>query len=353
MDAIKRTIAQAKARYEVLTTRWRLLAHLLGTLERYGNRRGNTYAAAISFIGILSLVPILMVSFAVAGFVLAWNPSLLTQLTDAVVENIPGSLGDQLNSVIDSAIASRRAVGVIGLISAALTGIGWMGLMRNGLTEMWGGRIKHNAILGKIYDLGTFVGMGALFVVTIALTVVSAGPLGTMIIDFLHLPDTGVIAFGLRAGTTVVSVAATWLLFIVVLAWLPRHPIPVRAIAWPALGTAVVFEILKSVGGIYLRSVLGSPAGAAFGPIIGVMVFAYLASRIVLYAAAWCAADPANEKYLVVDEVEAPAEPEPATVVLAPVYEAEPERQTGRLIAAAGLGAAAAGIVGWLGRDGR
>lgn len=353
MDGIKQIVARLTALWERAVERWPLLAHLMATLDRYNQRRGNAYAAAISFIGFLSLVPILMVSFALAAFVLVWNPTLLTDITDAIVKNIPGALGEQLNSVIDSAIASRRAVGIIGLISAALTGIGWIGLMRNGLTEMWGGRIKSNAVLGKVYDLGMFVGLGLVFLVTIALSVASAGPVGPAVMDFVGIPENGVTLALLRVATIIISIVATWLLFLMVLAGLPRCKIPVRAIVWPALGTAVIFEILKSVSGLYLQSVLGSPAGAAFGPILGLLVFAYLASRIVLYAAAWSAADPKNADLLIVDELEQPDEPEPKTVLLAPVYEAEPDRQARRLLAAAGIGAAAAGLVGWLGRDDR
>lgn len=354
MDRIKLLIARLTAVWERLLERFGLLRHILATLDWYGRRRGNAYAAAISFIGFLSLVPILMVSFAVAAFVLVWNPNLLTEITDAVVENIPGSLGEQLNSVIDSAIESRRTVGVIGLVSAAFAGIGWMGLMRNGLTEMWGGRVKSNAVLAKVYDLGLFAGMGLVFAATIALSVLTSGPIGPHVMDVLAIPENGMTLRLLRLATTVIGVVATWGLFIIVLAVLPRCRIPVRAIIWPALATAVIFQILKSVGGIYLTSVMGSPAGAAFGPIIGLLVFAYLASRIVLYAAAFSAADPKNADHLIVDEIEESAaseEEEPRTVLLSPVYETEPDRQARRLIAAAGIGAVAAGLAGWLGRD--
>ena len=354
MDRIKELVARLKALWERLLERSALLRHILATLDWYNQRRGNAYAAAISFIGFLSLVPILMVSFAVAAFVLVWNPNLLTEITDAVVENIPGSLGDQLNAVIDSAIASRRTVGIIGLISAGLAGIGWMGLMRDGLTEMWGGRVKNNAIMAKVYDLGLFAGMGLVFAATIALSVLTSGPIGPHVMDVVGIPENGMTLRLLRLATTLIGIVATWGLFIIVLARLPRCHVPMRAIVWPALGTALIFQILKSVGGIYLKSVMGSPAGAAFGPIIGLLVFAYLASRIVLYAAAFSAADPKNEAYLIVDEIEDAAkadEKEQKTVLLSPVYESEPDRQARRLIAAAGIGAAAAGLAGWLGRD--
>lgn len=347
MDRIKAFFAGLPALFEQLKTRWQWLSRILGMQDHYNARRGNVYAAAISFIGILSLVPILMVSFAAAAFVLASRPELIEDITDAVIRNVPGEMGTQLNDIIDSAIASRRAVGIVGLASAALTGLGWMGLTRNALSDMWGGRRKRNAVMGKLVDLGLFVGLGLLFVITIALTVATTGPVGAWVLETLGIDDTSWGQVLLRGASIVISVCATWFLFSIVLSQMPLQKVPVRVVATSALAIAIVFEILKSLGAVYLKSVLSSPAGAAFGPILGVMVFAYLASRIVLYAAAWSASNPENEKFLITDEMEFGDEPEPEPVYLAPVYEVSKTPNPRGLAAAAGVGAALAAIVSW------
>jgi len=343
-DSIKKLIARLKALYAELTERWGWLAHLLAMLERYNQRRGNLYASSIAFIGILSLVPILMVAFAIAGFVLASRPDLVQTIIDSVVEHIPGDLGDTLSDVIRSAIDSRATVGVIGLVSAALTGIGWMSLFRTALTEIWGGRAKRNAILSKVFDLLIFVGLGAVFLLIVALSVVANGPIAQWLIDNLtFLPGSlrgGLLSWGSRA----VSLLAIWALLCYVYSRLPLHRVPVRAVAAPAAVVALVFVLLFTLGTSYLQSMFASPAAAAFGPVLGVMVFAYLASRIVLYGAAWAASNPANEAYQMVDEVEPPVEVE-EPVLLSPVYENSPTARPRQLLAAIGLGAAVAGLV--------
>nr|WP_246372256.1 YhjD/YihY/BrkB family envelope integrity protein [Gordonia humi] len=326
---------------------WPVVGRIFAMQDHYTARRGNVYAAAISFTGILALVPILMVSFAIAGFVLASRPELITEITDAVLKNIPGDLGKQLNTVIDSAIASRATVGVLGLASAALTGLGWMGLTRNALSDMWGGRRKRNAVVGKLVDLVMFVALGLLFVLTIALTVATTGPVGQWVIDQLGIEQSGGGRLLLRVASIVASVIATWLLFSVVLSRMPMQTIPIRVVMPAAVVVAVFFEILKSLGAVYLRSVLSSPAGAAFGPIIGVMVFAYLAVRVVLYATAWTASNPDNVELLTDDEVESNGdETEHEPVYLAPVYEVSPTSKTRSLVTAAGLGAAIGAVLG-------
>ncbi|MFT4086986.1 MAG: YhjD/YihY/BrkB family envelope integrity protein [Gordonia sp. (in: high G+C Gram-positive bacteria)] len=349
VDRIKELIARITAFWQHISTTWTPLVRILGMQERYTQRRGNVYAAAITFSGILSLVPILMVAFAITAFILASQPQLIDQITHAVIDNFPGQMGASLNKVIDSAIESRTTVGVVGLASAALTGIGWLSLVRTGLTEIWGGRIERNAILSKVIDLLLFVGLGLLFAVTFGLTVLTSGPIPKWVLEHIGLGDSSWAPFLLRSSSLLLSVAGMWVFFAVVLAKLPMQHVPIRAVFWTALITAVIFQVLKSVGGIYLRSVLDSPAGAAFGPILGIMVFTYLTSRIMLYAVAWCASNPANAKYTVDDELEPAAETE---VFLAPVYESSSSAKARSILTAAGVGAAAAGVFGWLWRRG-
>lgn len=349
VDRIKELIARILAFYEALQERSPLLRHVLATVERYGDRRGGVYASAIAFSGILSLVPVLMVSFAIAGFVLARHPAVIDHLVAEVVAAAPGGLGETLGGIIESAIDSRGTVGTLGLISAAFTGIGWMGLVRTGLTDMWGGRLKSNPVLGKVLDLVMFVLLGLSFVVTVALTVVAAGPVADALTSWLHLEE---FAWLFQWAARLVAVIGTWGLFLVVLARLPRQKLRFRVVLWPALVTALIFTALKELGGLYLRGVMSSPAGVAFGPILGIMVFAFLASQIVLYATAWIASHPNNEPYRVIDELENDDDGEDAEaarrpVVLAPVYEERPTADPRTLLTAVGLGAAVAGVLGW------
>ena len=63
---------------------------------------------------------------------------------------------------------------------------------------------------------------------------------------------------------------------------------------------------------IYLRSVVTGPAGATFGPVLGLMVFAYITARLVLFATAWAAT--AKENLLAAQQEEALPPPPPAVI---------------------------------------
>jgi len=62
-DHVRATTARLRARHE-----W--LDHLSRTGERYFQQRGNHFAAAVTFFSVLTAVPLLMVAFGAAGYVL-------------------------------------------------------------------------------------------------------------------------------------------------------------------------------------------------------------------------------------------------------------------------------------------
>ena len=86
----------------------------------------------------------------------------------------------------------------------------------------------------------------------------------------------------------------SWLLFTWMIARLPRESVSFRSSVRAGLIAAVAFEIFKLVASVYLKSVVTGPAGATFGPVLGLMVFAYITARLILFSTAWAATTPEN-----------------------------------------------------------
>ena len=265
------------------------LDHLVRANDAFTERYGNHYAAAITYFSVLSLFPLIMIAFAVAGFVLAGDPDLLKELKNSITEAAPAGLGDTLNMVVDEAIDSRGAVGVLGLATAAYSGLGWMTNLRDALTAQWGQEYRQVPFLKKLgADLLALVGLGVALAVSFGITAAGSG-LGTLLLDWMGLDDDAWAVFLLRVGTIVLALAANWLVFMWVLSRLPRERVSAKSAVRGALAAAIGFEILKQVATIYLESVSNSPTGALFGPIIGLLVFANLVSRFLLFITAWTA----------------------------------------------------------------
>ena len=274
------------------------LDHLVAAGTRYQNSKGDFFAAGATYFSVFALFPLLMIGFATAGFVFAGNPDLLDKAKDEIAESVDGSMSQQLTDLMDQAIESRTTIGVVGLVVALYAGLGWMANLRNALTVQWGPE-PESAGVGKtkLADLGALAGLFLAIVLTFSLSALSSSGLTLKILEWLSADDLPGVSVGTRAVSYVLSILTSWLLFTWVIAKLPRVALPLRNAAKAGLLTAVVFEIFKFVASFYLKSVLTGPAGATFGPILGIMVFAFITTRIILFATAWAATDPINRKF--------------------------------------------------------
>lgn len=276
--------------YERRRAAWPWLDHLVRTVDRYTKQRGNFYAAGMTYFTVLAIFPLLMVAFSVAGFVLARDPELLDRLTSAVTDAVPGSLGTTLESLIDAAIDSRTTVGILGLLGAAYSGLGWMSNLRRALTEQWEQQSDEpNFFIKKVHDLGALVGLALAMIVSMGISALGSGSLGSRVVDWLGLSHVMGMGTLLTVVTALVGIGASWAVFAWVIARLPREPVGIRSAVRGALIAAVAFEVFKRIAVFYLQKVTNGPAGVAFGPIIGLMVFANFTAQIVLLCTAFAA----------------------------------------------------------------
>jgi membrane protein len=282
-------IGRLRARYE-----W--FDHAMRAQERYKDSKGDFYAAGITYFTIFAMFPLLMVGFAVAGFILASQPELLAEIQGRIRAAVSGDFATQINDLMDSAIKSRTSVGVIGLLTAAWAGLGWMANLREALSQMWG-RLRHEPpgfLRTKLSDLTAIVGLFAAIILTIALTALGNSGLMEQVLEWVGLQDVPGVGVALRIASLVISILISWMLFTWVIARLPRESVSFRSALRAGLLAAVAFEVFKLVASIYLRSVTTGPAGATFGPVLGLMVFAYITSRLILFATAWAATSRDN-----------------------------------------------------------
>ncbi|WP_241248957.1 inner membrane protein YhjD [Rhodococcus sp. X156] len=315
------------------------LDHAVRTGLRYKAQKGDFYAAAITYFSVLALFPLAMVGFAVAAFVLADRPDLLVELQESITRSVPGSLGATINELITKSLASRGAVGVIGLLGALYAGLGWMANLREALTEQWDTQHDRQSFARtKVGDLGALVGLGLALVVSLSLSALGGGGYA-VVLRLLGVEDAPGIFLLTALLAIVLSVAATWGVFVWVIARLPREPVTWRSAIRAALLAAVAFEVFKQVGVFYLQQVTGGPAGVTFGPIIGILVFFYVTSRLVLFATAWAATARENQVLLATTPVPGPA-------VIAPQVQVRRGPGVGLGVLLVGVGAALATLLG-------
>jgi membrane protein len=296
MTAVAAPAEEKPSMIERLRARHEWLDHMVRAATRYTERHGDHYAAAITFFSVLSLVPLLMIGFAVAGYVLFFNPALLAELQAAISESVPPGLNEMIDQIVKQAIDQRGAVGLLGLLGALYSGIGWMSNLREALSEQWAqvpaAPAMHKRLMLDLLALG---GLGLALVGSFAITGAVAG-FAEDLLRLVGLAEQGWALFLLGVFGFLLGLVANWLIFLWVIARLPREHATLRSAAKAALFGAVGFEALKTIMTYYLASVTSSPSGAVFGSFLGLLVFVYFASRFVLFVTAWAATARENER---------------------------------------------------------
>lgn len=275
------------------TARNPIVAHLLRTVERFNERMGNQFGAAITYFSFLSLIPMLMVSFAAGGYILAEHPTLLEDIFAKILSNVSdATLAATLQNTINIAIQQRTTVGLVGLLIALYSGINWMGNLREAVRaqtrETWERPEQDKEKIWTKYfrDFIYLTGMLVAIILTLIITSIS-GSAQSLIISFLHLESIEWLRPTWHLVGLAISIFANYLLFFWIYWRLPYHRPPKKALIRGTLIAAIGFEVIKMVMTYSLPKLVSSPSGAAFGSVLGLMAFFYFFARLTLLCAAW------------------------------------------------------------------
>lgn len=337
---IAETVEKATTFWQRFSARpW--MKHLLAAFGRFTDRLGTQFGAAITYFSFLSLIPVLMVAFGTTAIVLRGNQAALDTLKQKVTQQIPG---DKMNEIIDGAVKSGVAIGIIGLVIALYSGINWIANIREAVQAQWRPKFakteaeKARSFLSILLgNLVTLVSLGAALLVSLALTTV-AGSAQKFVLKLLGLDGISWLKPVVGIGTFAIAIAADVLIFM----WffkrmaIEEYTPPPGAVFKGSVIAAVAFEVLK-VGITFLLPLLsGSATAVAFGPIIVLLFFFNLVAQVVLFVAAWIGTAPGSVNTRADEDL--PEIPGPSVVVHPP----SSSKRAGLL----GLGAAAGFLAG-------
>ena len=276
--------------------------HLIRAINRFAARLGFQFAAAITYFSFLAVVPIVMVSFSIAGFILASKPKLLTSLQNSITSLLPSSLASSISDLLTQAINARLTVGVIGLVVALYSGVSWMGNLRSAIQAMWrpdfGTEQEIAAESLWRYYLRSLQYLAALTVgilLSLALTTVATSA-QTVVLRWLGLDQISWLTPFFTIVPIALAIAADMAIFLGVYRVLPpkRYPAKRKALLRGSAAAAIAFEVLKFALTFILPTLLRSATAKIFGPIIGLLIFFNLAATVVLFIAGWIATSSGN-----------------------------------------------------------
>lgn len=274
------------------------VAHLLRANERFTERLGNQFGAAITYFSVLAIVPILMLAVAIVGIVLGQVPALRQQATQTITDLLsqaPKDVADQVDKVIGTYLDNYAAIGIVGLLSAVYAGSNWIGNLKSAVRAQWRPDFdepeqKRMIVLEILVNFGILLSLLVLVAVTGAVSSVAttASSLVSGLLGLDQIPGGVVLV---RVAPVVISIGVGWVLFMFVYQVMPQNPVTLRTRMRGALIGAIGLAALQYLTGILFSTFANNTAAKTFGPIIVLMLFLNLFARLILFVAAWIATD--------------------------------------------------------------
>jgi membrane protein len=324
-------VTRLKALWAAARARSGALDHLVRAAARYSKDNGGQLAAAITLPGFLSFFPLVALALSIAGYVAHYDHHAQDQITRAISGFFPGLIGSGKGQINVASIADeRQTTGIVGLVGLLLGGLGWVSALRSTLRRVWHQpQLRRNPIMARVLDAGALLGIGVAVLVSLTVTAVATAA-AHLVVDHTPLPSGGATEVLLRVLAIALALAGDTVLFGFMFLRLPERGGRFRHVAKGALFAAVGFEILKSVGAIYISRTTHNPLYASFAVIIGLLVWVNLTAQLFLFSAVWTVTAPYSSD----------VEPSGTTLVDVPPAMLRTHVTTAPAAAPAGIGAA-------------
>jgi YihY family inner membrane protein len=244
------------------------LAVPLAVLKKFSDDGAGNQAALIAYYGFFSLFPLLLVFTTILGYVLAGNTAAQDSVQQSVLAQIP-LVGFHAHSLTGKPVAL-----VIGLVGALLSGLGVTMATQNAFNTVYAVPRKErpNFLNARWRSLKLLVFFGVLQLISTAVAGLVAG---------------GVGGIALTIAGLVVALLINLVMFYAVFRLMTDNSVATSELRAGIAIAAVAWEVLQAVGGIYVKHVLkgDDKTYGAYATVIGLLVWLYLGSRVVVYAA--------------------------------------------------------------------
>jgi membrane protein len=244
----------------------------IAVVYKFVDDQGNYLAALITYYAFLSIIPLLLLSSTVLGFVLQGQPHLKQELLDSALGQFP-IVGKQLS---DPKGVRGSGIGLaIGIVGTLWGGSGAAQAAQNAMNTVW--RVPRNSRPNPIASR-----LRSLLLLGIA---------AVSVIGTTGLAALGSTFSGLGIGTKILIGIGTFVLNVVVFTTAFRvataRDIGVLETAPGAIAAAVLWQGLQYVGAVYVGHVVrgASEVNGVFALVLGLMAWIYLEAVIVVLAA--------------------------------------------------------------------
>jgi YihY family inner membrane protein len=251
--------------------RW--AAFVFAVIKKYGDDRGSSLAALVTYYGFLSVLPLLLVFFTVVSYVLPHYPATQRRLETSAFSQFP-VIGDQLKSQVGHPLHGSLIALIVGILGLLWGALGVSQILQHAFHEVWNvpGKDRPGFVSRLIRGVTLFgvlgLGVAATTAVSSLGSALNWGPLGSLLAAIPAL---------------IANVGLFYLIFRV----LSPKEVANRDLLPGVVFAAVGWQILQTVGvnlvGHQLRH--SSQVYGVFGVTLALLSFLYMAAQLTLYGA--------------------------------------------------------------------
>jgi YihY family inner membrane protein len=251
----------------------RPVAFAVGVFKKFGDDRGGSLAALLTFYGFLSLFPLLLLLVTILGFFSGSEHSFVQRVEHSAFSQFP-VVGTKLSTNIHG-LQGRSVFGlVVGILFVLWGSQGALQTAQYAQAEIWNipgvNRPNFWARLGRTGLMMLVLGL-FLLVSTVLAGLVTIGHHGAWAV----------------VGAVVVSLVVNVGLFVVAFRLLTPKQIPWSDMVPGAIVGAAGWTALQYVGGVLVEHSLRNTSKeyGTFALVLGLISFLFLAAQVTLYAA--------------------------------------------------------------------
>jgi uncharacterized BrkB/YihY/UPF0761 family membrane protein len=237
---------------------------------KYYDDYGPYVAALLTYYGIVSIFPLLLLASTVLSFVLSGDVALQREVLSSALHQFP---------VIGPDLAQPRRIGggpiglAVGIVGALYGGLGIGQAFQYATNTAWG--VPRNSRPDPLRSRGR----GLLLLATVGLAVLVTTGLST-----LGGPGVGALGVTLKIVALVGSLLVNVCAYIFAFRIATAAPLSIRDVAPGAVIAAVIWQLLQSFGIAYVQHVVrhASATNGLFALVLGLVAFLYVTATAVV-----------------------------------------------------------------------
>lgn len=257
-----------------------LMEHLWRAIYRF-SKHGLREAAALSYYGVFSIFPLLLLLIIVIGTILG-PAAAHDQINDVLRLFLPVSTADFLQENIAQALDQRGSFGLVAGASLLWSSLGLFSSLSSALSRTFRDADSRNTIHDRFVGLGIMIAMALLLLSSLVISVIFG------LVDLF-------VFYGTTSWITLAALIVPFSLSVAIFAFLYRF-IPRRRVRWDAIWVAAfmgggAWELAKRGFTWYLDNLASySLVYGSVATMIVLMFWVYLSGIIILLGAEFCVA---------------------------------------------------------------